>query len=374
MSILDGKVTLSNERPGNSSNNNNNGGFKKKSRGNFGNNGGRNRNFSKNNLSFRGSSYLPDDYVPDDENTEVKEEQQDGRVEAILEFCENFSQNIDNYRTLQDIMIDDFPEVVPIIKSYYSIKNTPALQDALNKFIKLICTTQFADTINSVLESGVWTETEVYSKIWDSIGFALSIALETNHTRMHTDAIKKYVCNIIPRLYKPEINDIKNQTGITADLALDLYIAIPVVSTEWSGSNLEAFYGRFLDKLLVHSDDNIDVLNWEVQGILYEKFFGKTKDALKVIGKYLTSKPVESLDGKVMEAVYNDFQKMLYSKLDEYDINDIEYVINFIVKKKQETPDADMLFNSVKASEYENVRKALLSVMDKNPDSMKLLA
>lgn len=372
MSLLDGRVVLDGE-----SNNNNNGNRNRNNR-NDRNRRPKQRSFSDDQYTFSMSSYLPEEewgkVVEPEKPVEVKK---DSRADVIYEFCKDFTDNVDNYRALQDVVIDEFPNAIKYIKQYYNTKNTsPMLIDALNKLIKLMCTTQFSKVIKSVLESRVWCSDgdDRYSEIWDSIGFGLSVTLETSHSRMHTDVIRTYAFDIIPRMYKAEISDICSRTGVTRDLANDLIIAIPVIGSEWNNANLETFYGRFLDKMLIHAEDNMDVLNWEVQGVLFDYIFGKDKTALKTIGKYLTSKPVPESESEVVNAVYVEFQKMLYAKLDEYDIDKIEYVFNYVSKFRKENPGAKTLFNSVKASGFDNVRKGLLSVMDKNPDSMNTLA
>ena len=376
MGFMDGIVVLDGEQqPRKNNNNQQKKNFNNNNKKKFDNNGrpSKRRSFSDNDLSFRGSSYLSNVEF-DEEEDRVDTTESDKRADKVIGFCENFASNTDNFRTLQDILIEEFPEVIPYIKKYYDSRNTPMFQDALNKLIKIMCTTHFANTLNSVLESKVWENDGVFGDIWDSIGFGLSLALETNHERMHADVIRKYVTKIIPRLFKPEISDIRSISGVTGDLALDLIIALPVAATDWTGATLDAFYQRFLDKMLIHAEDNMDILNWEVQGVLYEKFFGKSKTALKVIGKYLTSEPIQSQESPVVNAVYAEFQKMLYSKLDNYDIGEIEYVLSFVAKKRQENPDKDIMFNSVRASEYDNVRKALISTMDRIPETKKYLA
>ena len=370
MSILNGEVVLDGEVGGNHN--------KKKGNGNKNrNNRNDNRSYGSGYYAFAKSSYLPEDVR---EEIQVEEEddavnQNDDRADAINDFCDTFTENINNYRSLQDIITDQLPEVIGYVKYYYGVKNKPVFIDALNRLIKTMSTTPFANTLGSVLESNLWTDDGTYDNIWSSIAFALSVALETSYDRMHTDVVRKYATSILPRMWKPEINDITVQTGVTKDLALDLFIAIPMANdSEWNGANIDAFYHRFLDKMIIHAEDNMDVLNWEVQGMLYDRIFGKGKTALKVIGKYLASDEIKDIDSEVGSAVYEQFKKMLYAKLDRYDIREIEYVFTFVAKYVKEHPDCSIIFDSVTASKSENVRKGLLSVMDKDPEAMKYLA
>lgn len=371
MSIRDGIVELNGEGGRNNRDYERERGNKNKNRNRDRNEFRPKRRYDDDDYKFRRSSYLAGgDDEPEERQPKVDK---DRRADAIFDFCERFADNIDSYKTLQEVITDDFPEVIVYVKQYYNVKNNQLFQDALNKLILLMCTPKFSSALVNILEARFW-DGEVYDKIWDSIGFGVSIALETNHERMHSETIRTYVTRMLPRLYKAEINEMCSSTGITRDLALDLMIAIPVPMNDWNNATLDVFYSRFLDKMLIHAEDNMDILNWETQGMLYERFFGKSKTALKVIGKYLTTKVVPESDSTVVNAVYEEFQKMLYSKLDRYDISDIEYVLGFVAKKRQENPNVDIIYNSVKASKYENVRKGLMSTMDRIPETMKYLA
>lgn len=378
MSIKDGVVVLANESLNNGKNKK--GGDNKKFNKKRRNDSYQNQNQSKRKFSavedynYSKSSYLYDDDDSEKEEIPKKNPENDKRAREIYDFCEDFISNTDNFKSLQTIIIECFPDVIPYMKKYYDGRNSDMFQDALNKLLKLMCTSQFANTLNSVLNSKIWVDDGTFGDIWDSIGFGLSLALDTNHKRMHVDVNRLYATKILPRLYNPEIDEIRVSTGVTGDLALDLMISLPVPLNEWNGSTLDAFYYRFLDMMLIHAEDNMDILNWEVQGMLYEKFFGKSKTALKVIGKFLTSEPVKDSESVVVTAVYQEFLKMLYKKLDKYDIDDIEYVLNFISKKRQEFPDKDVMFNSIKASEYDNIRTGMISIMDKVPETKKYLA
>ena len=388
MSLLDGRVVLANERGGN-----NNGGNRRDRRNNRNENNGQNNNHRNNNAprnynasayNYIGSSYLTDEMRAEMENGDSsdierapqREEKPDPRVKSILNFVDEFSDNTENFQRLRDIMIDYFPDAVRHIRAYYSQKNSAQFNDAVNKLVKLSTTSYFSKTLKKVLEGNYWADDEgTYDKIWRSIGFLLSVALETSYDRMHGDVVRLYATEILPRMWNTEITDISSRTGVTRDLVLDLAIAIPMVGSEWNAANIEEFYPRFLDKMLIHAEDNMDVLNWEVQGMLYDEFFGKGNTGTKVIGKYLTSAPKkeEELNSDVLRAVYKDFIKMLYSKLDNLDIDKIAYVFKFVGNYKKEHEGVATIFNAEDASKFENVRKGLLVAMD-DKDIMPHLA
>lgn len=377
MSMLDGKVTLDGEARSN--NKNNNGGRDRRNSGFGGNRDNRNSDNGRRTYDRLDKPVEKLDtffHAEKDEQAEAPQQQQqenDRRAEDILRFCDDFTDNVNDMRQLKDIILDEFPDAVRHIKAYYSQKNGRQYVDAVNRLINTMAMSQFANTLSKVLEGGVWIDDGTYDKCWRNIAFAISTALETSHEKMHNDVIRIYAANILPRMWKPEINEIVTQTGVTRELVLDLIIAIPMVGAEWNGSNIDAFYGRFLDKMLQHAEDNMDVLNWEVQGMLYDRFFDNKKTGLKIIGKYLTSENITAFESDVAEAVYKQFIKMLYNKLDGYDIKDIAYVFKFVSGFKKDHESITTIFNATDASTYENVRKGLLLAMD-DQEVMKHLA
>ena len=378
MSILDGIVDLDLDGNSNSRNNKKSGNNNNKNRQDNNNRRNNNRdgsrNYFNNDYSFNNSSYVMKD-EQESEEVEVVENENDPRAKEIFSFVEDFLNSIKNYKNCQDIVIDDFPDVVQHMRHYYGSKNSKSLNDALNKLVNLFSTTQFANVLSAVLDSGVWTNDDTYDKCWRSIAYGLSVAIITSHNKMHSSVLTKYAHGILPRIWHPEIHEIVVNVGVTKDLVLDLIIAIPMIDSKWNTSNINAFYSQFLEKIIYHAEDNMDVLNYEVQGMLFDRVFGKNTDtALKVIGKYLTSEPLEIRESEVEEAVYKDFIKMLYTKLDGYDIKQIAYVFKYVSKYRGENPDKKTIFKSTEASKYENVRKGLLQTMDEDPNSMNTLA
>lgn len=322
------------------------------------------RDYGESNDLFSGSSYMPT------EQRQPKKKASDKALENIMKFVDQYVAQAEkqNFKELRNVVIDFFPGAVQEIGSYYNGRNTPELTAAMNKLIGVAATETFAKTLSKVLDSKIWMDDDenTFNEIWRFIGFLLSTTLETSYSSMHQDTITIYISNILPRLWDPEIREMVKSVGITKDLALDLSIAIPLIGTDWDIANIKALYTRFLDKMLIHADDNADILNWETQGILFERVFGKGSNALKVIGQYLVmeSKDENAMQSDVQRAVYKEFIKMLYSKLDGYDINDIAYVFKFVAKFRKEHPGAKVLFDSVEAIKYENVRKGLLKAMD----------
>ena len=74
-------------------------------------------------------------------------------------------------------------------------------------------------------------------------------------------------------------------------------------------------------------------------------------------------------------ALYDQYKKMLYLILDEQDLTDIEYVIQFIYKsvKDEDANKPAILFNGRDAAEYDNVAKAVKNFIEDNKDSKEVL-
>ena len=299
-----------------------------------------------------------------------EESKTDKRIDDIMKFVDEYMANIEkaNYREIRDVIIDYFPAAVKRVGGYYSTKNPEKLTEALNKLVGIVATETFAKSLSKVLDSKVWMDDDecTFNHIWRYIGFILSVTLETSYQVMHDDTIVIYTEQILPRLWEPEISEMTKTIGITKDLALDLSIAIPLIGTEWDMANIRALYGRFLDKMLIHADDNADVLNYEVQGMLFDRVFGKGENALKVIGQYLVSEPknLDEMETEVQRAVYKEFVKMLYTKLDEVDIGDSAFVFRFVARYRKEHEGQKVLFTTEDATKFENARKGLLKAME----------
>lgn len=327
------------------------------------------------------SSYLDDSMDDSNSSNERKPAKLDQRTIELDEFCDAFASTTD-YRQIRTMVQDDLPEVIKAMNYYYSNNSFDEKTAILNKFVKIVCTSKFANALASVMDSRVWLDDGTWDDIWMSVATSISIALETNYERMHSDVVRSYVRDMLPRIWQPEITDIARRTGVTRDLALDLLIAIPMVNAgkKWSNTTIGVYYDRFVDKMLVHADDNMDILNWEIQGILFDIFFdNKNQTNLKVIGRYLAGPRIQPTGETVKDAVYNEFIKMLYNKLNEFDIKEIGWCLEFVANnlqaldiagKKLENP----VFSFAECKKYDNVMKGLADAVDRNEAAATYLA
>lgn len=334
----------------------------------------------KSNYSFGKSSYMPNGFEDDDNEQQQNNDQIRKQIENLGSFIQDFYDNVDNYQELKGIIQDDLPEVVSVMTYYYTKYNSKKQLQIMNDFVKLIGTSNFAKVFAKIFESRIWLEDCTWDNMWQAVAFSLSIALETNHERMNSDVVRKYVRDILPRIWGPEIENITKQCGVTKDLALDLLIAIPLIGEKyWNNASIEALYSRFLDKMLIHADDNMDVLNWEIQGRLFQTFFGSSSVAKKVIGKYMSTMDIPESGETVKDAVYKEFIKMIYSKLDRYDIKDITFVLSYVASSIKRLDEAGqdikhLVFSFDRCKRFTNIMKGISCTIEENPDMGKYLA
>lgn len=337
------------------------------------------RSYGENGGKLYRSSYLGGNVGYDNAAAEKKPAKLDETTIELGEFCDVFVTS--DYRQSNAMVRDDLPDLIRAMRFYYSKNASDEKVAILNKFIKICCTSKFVNSLATVLDSRVWLDDGTWDEIWRDMVFSISIALETNYERMHTDVVKKYVRDILPRIWQPEISDIARRTGVTRDLALDLLIAIPMMNSKnWTNTSISVFYDRFLDKMLIHAEDNMDILNWEIQGILFDMFFDKRNSTnIKVIGRYLVTERMEQSGDTIKDAVYNEFIKMLYAKLDGFDIKEISWCLDFVANEFKRLDDegkkpVSPIFSFTECKKYSNVMKGLADVIDRNNNAGRYLA
>lgn len=303
------------------------------------------------------------------ESNQIKRDKKDANF--INEFVEDFRDSINNYNTMYGLVVDNAPTLFSILKGYYRVKMDDSLVDAMNALINVICIKPFSQMLKKALESEVWELDGRYETCWRDIVFGLSLVLNTSYLKMNDDVVDRYVNTILVRMLNAEITQLVNKTGIKQDLALDLYIALPFIN--WSNHVLDEYYGQFREKILIHAEDNADILDAEIQEKLFRTFFGQSNTLIKVIGKYFSDPIITEHQEYIQTAVDQEFITMLYNILDQQDIGTIEYCLQYVVNKRKELDTTDTLFDCSVASNYKNVKKALLRMLDKNQENKKYL-
>ena len=290
--------------------------------------------------------------------------------EVLSDFVNNIQKNIDKPSEIKEIIEDSFEDVAAAMRYYYDERMEECLP-VMNKVLDIMTTNQFANILLGVLKQDPFDN---WDDMWKDVALLISILLETSSNKMKEGTIQIYVNDILAGngMWKTEIDQMVDTIGITEDLAIELVIGLPVKAEDMTDLLMRSTYQSFLNAILTNAEDNIEILNNQAQRKLFDFFFnenGKSgKLASKVIGRYLAD---EDLDGltSVESLIYGEFKQMLLEKLDSYDVNNIAFVIRYIVDQKKHGVKNTM-FDVTKASEYDTIRKAIVQVIS-NDESAK---
>lgn len=290
--------------------------------------------------------------------------------ETLSGFVAEIQKNIDKPSQIKEIIEERFEDVAAAMRYYYDARMEDCLPD-MNKVLDIMTTNQFANILLSVLKQDPFDNWDV---MWKDVALLISILLETSSSKMKDGTVQLYVSDILASsgMWKTEIDQMTNNIGITEELAIDLVVGLPVKAEDMSDLLMRSTYQSFLGAILENADDNIEILDNQAQRKLFEFFFnenGKSgKLASKVIGRYLADEEPEGLKG-AEALIYGEFKQMLLDKLDNYDVNNIVFVIKYIVEQKKHG-NKNMIFDVTKASEYDTIRKAIVQVIN-NDESAK---
>lgn len=295
-------------------------------------------------------------------------------VESIKEvlsgFVNSVQKNIDKPSEIKSIIEESFDDVAAAMKYYYDTRMEDCIPFA-NKVLDIMSTNQFANILLSVLKQNSFDDWDV---MWKDVALLISILLETSTAKMKEGTVQIYVSDILASsgMWKTEIDQMVNTIGITEELATDLVIGLPVKAEDMTDLLMRSTYRAFLEAIIEHAEDNIEILDSQTQRKLFDFFFnenGKSgKLASKIIGRYLADEDLDGLQG-VESLIYGEFKQMLLKKLDSYDVQNIVFVIKYIVDQRKHG-NKNMIFNVEKASEYDTIRKAIVQVVS-NDESAK---
>lgn len=298
-------------------------------------------------------------------------------VESIKEvlsgFASSIQKNVDKPSEIKSIIEESFDDVAAAMKYYYDSRMEDCLPE-MNKVLDIMSTNQFANILLSVLKQNSF---EDWEEMWKDVALLISILLETSAAKMKEGTVQIYVTDILSSsgMWKTEIDQMVNTLGITEELATDLVIGLPVKAEDMTDLLMRSTYRSFLEAIIENAEDNIEILNNQTQRKLFEFFFnenGKSgKLASKIIGRYLADEDLEGLTS-AESLIYGEFKQMLLTKLDSYDVQNIVFVIKYIVEQKKHG-NKNMVFDVTKASEYDTIRKAIVQVMSNDETTKEYL-
>lgn len=314
----------------------------------------------------------------------------DGAVEAAVQRSEDIERAeklltifLEDYESMvsergnqvHSVIRDLFWDVCKVLTHYYENKYKPVMGQ-MNQVLDIVSTQRFASSLSTILTNDDidgWNDG--INNVWKDVMFVVSTVLVTSHGQMKEETISLYIDLLASNgLAGKDIDRIVKELGITKDLAVDLVTSIPVVPDDMNDVTLRQFYNSFMMKLMEHADENIDVLDRATQGKLFSFFFGKSKIALKAIGRMLAHGTVTGFKSDAQRMIYAEYLSMLSERLDAYEIKDIKYVLKFVADQKKEAgKDAVVLFGSVAISQYDSIRKAFFELINESPETKDVL-
>lgn len=385
MSLLDKRhikdlCNQSRNRNGNQRNNNNRNNNNKNRNNNPRNNNrnnNRNQDFGARAMEIlrRFDSDSDDTSVSDVTNTTGDQRVNDVK-EVLAAFVDTFTKNIAKPAECKDIIEESIGDVCAALRYYYDPKFESALNE-MNKTLDIMSTNQFASLLLTVLKQNPFGDE--WNEMWKDVAFAISLLLGSTAGKMKEGTVQIYVNDILASngMWKTEINQLVNELGITEDLAIDLIIGLPVKPEDMTDLIMRHTYQAFLYAILNHADDNIEVLDRNTQKTLFDFFFddGRGKLACKVIGRFLSSEdPSESKEFTTSAAlVCGEFKAMLLERLESYDVNDIAFVLRFVIDQKKRGNESKTIFSAEDAAKYDTIRKAIMQVVSKDESAKEYL-
>lgn len=339
-------------------------------------------NFSVGMMNF-GSSIATVKEEKSTEQVETSDNNQDAEAKylddcknLLDEFVQSYKDNKTNPNVLDDLMNEHFIDVCKIMDKYYD-KGMEPIVSSMNNILTLSTIKAFSITVNNFM-SRKDEVIEDFNAVKKYIASFLSLALETNHSRMMSDTKSIYV-DIITNIYNFEVKDLSVRFNLSEDAILDLLVGVPHFGENMTSSQIKSCYDSFLEMLINHGKSAIDYMTAEHQKELFYYLF-KDEDgiAVKAAGQCL-SDPRIVFDEEQDQALYQEYIKMLYEVVNEHDIGEIKMVLRFIVNTRERMAkkgDGDITAFDVKeALEYENIKTAITDYLanDKSGKAKELL-
>ena len=291
---------------------------------------------------------------------------------ALMEdFVNDYTANKTNVTELYTLLRNDFPAVAEIISNKYFNKKYTDVVPTMNAVIKLMTTKVFATSLLSTIKD----ESFDISEVKYDFGKLISMVLNTSNSKMVDSTMAAYVEIMADYLYDIEMKQLQ-ELGLTDEAATDFVIGVPTLMTHMTENDLKYSVGEFVGIILDHADSTIDTMDAESQKKLFYTIFPQIKfQTNKAVGKCFIAEELDLGKDEKRAALYDQYKKMLYLILDEQDLTDIEYVIQFIYKsvKDDDANKPAILFNGRDAAEYDNVAKAVKNFIEDNKDSKEVL-
>ena len=327
----------------------------------------------------------PRRYEPADKPTkqEKKEPAKHQAEKDILDqFISDYGNHISDISYLTRLIMDTFPSVLRILRKYGDVRYAD-LNGSMDKVLTLMCTSQLSSLILKVLEDNGFDN---WDEDWKNMAVVISIVLSNYGNRINNTGAKScYVNDIIPSgaMWKREIGILTDDYSITKEMAMDLVMKIPVMAEDMKLWDLDQYYIGFEWCILAHAKDNAEIMDDVLQGKLFDFFFVAPNNNMgpKAISRFLASPPafIPEADDEITLAIGDAFRKMLYTKLDSYDIEEIERTLKYVIRERKayenEGKSIDIsLYSGVEAMQFENIAKAVRNIINNDESAKQYLA
>lgn len=322
----------------------------------------------------------PDTKAATPESTPKEQPKHQEEAETLRKFIGEYGGHIADINYLKRLIIEMFPDVLRILRKYGDDRYVD-LYNSMDKVFTLMCTSQLSSLILSILEENGFPD---WDNDWKNLAVAISIIMSNYGNRINNTGAKScYVNDIIPcgAMWKKEITSLVEDYKITREMAMDLVMKIPVLAEDMRTWDLNQYFIGFEWCIMAHGHDNMEVLDAELQGKLFDFFFnGPNNLAPKALSRFLAAPPVVvGEEDEVSTAISSAFRQMLYEKLDQYDIDEIERTLRYVIKERKryetegKTPDIS-LYCAAEALQFENVAKAINNLVENDENAKQYLA
>lgn len=334
--------------------------------------------------TFGDGPIVTDEKKPSENDVKMEERKIYHRDELhyLEQFLDDYSSEDvkTSYAKQRQLLYEVTIPLCKILSNYFNPKYED-IQGTMDTVLQIMSTDIFCRAFARTLVDALGenhNDPEGYFSNWDDdyiyVGNTVATLLGTKRKIMTEETEEAYVTQVAKRLWADDIKILVNQLRISEGLATDVILKTPVTPDRISNYQIELYYKGFLDSILTHADDNVEVLDASVQGKLLTYLYGDGKNLSKVIGKFLADTPRDMTDFTGVEKlIYGAFKEMLYTRLNGFDIGDIKFVLRYIVNQKKGHPDQKMLFNIDDAANYGNINRALQNFIGDDKDAKDCL-
>lgn len=305
------------------------------------------------------------------------------QVQVIEDFVDAYASNKMNTAVAKEIISQNFAEVANVMTNYSNPKYEKAVP-TMNKIIVLMSTDNFSKMLFTVLKEGTLIQKNTTR---DDMMRLFNLVLETFSEKFSTDVMSTYIDIITDIVCDLDIKMMKEEYGMSDDVALDFVVTIPVsVIGVRNDADIKEYARKFINVILTDYEETSRYMDNDMQKKIFYDFFNDKKDmgAIKAAGQCLTASKITLAPdengqvNEVQKVLLEHYKDMLYRVLDEHDIPTIKIPLKFIVKelryRKERNIDAPIMFdiNEVVNGDYPNLKKAIVDLVENDASAAEV--